>query len=112
MLFGVRKMPHQDISLDKVLSGSGQDCVDLSPIENYIFWMGPKLYRVTIFFGSDVLRPKLYRVTIFVSSDVFGLATEAYMLFACARCLTTTLGSIAFFLTQVKTGRFEPRGKL
>ena len=37
MLFGVRKMPHQDISLDKVLSDSGQDCVDLSPIENYNF---------------------------------------------------------------------------
>ena len=70
MLFGVRKMPHQDISLDKVLSGSGQDCVDLSPIENYIFWMGPKLYRVTIFFGSDVLR----------------LATEDYMLFGWSSC--------------------------
>ena len=54
-----RQMPHQNISLDKVLSDSGQDCVDLSPIENYIFWMGPKVYRVTIFFGSDVLRPKL-----------------------------------------------------
>ena len=52
--------------------------------------MGPKLYRVTIFFGSDVLR----------------LATEDYMLFgwnSCARCLTRTLGSIEFFLTQVNT---------
>ena len=77
-------MPHQNISLDKVLS---QDCVDLIPIE-ILLWMGPKLYRVTIFFGSDVLRPKLYRVTIFFGSDVLQLATEAYMLFGCARCLT------------------------
>ena len=27
-------MPHQNIRLDLVLSDSGQDCVDLSPIEN------------------------------------------------------------------------------
>ena len=37
-------MPHQNIELDRVLSGSGQDCVDLSPIKNY-FWMGPKLLQ-------------------------------------------------------------------
>ena len=36
-----RQMPHQNISLDKVLSDSGQDCVDLSPIENYNFGWGP-----------------------------------------------------------------------
>ena len=30
----LRKMPHQNIRLDIVLSHSGQDCVDLSPIEN------------------------------------------------------------------------------
>ena len=49
----------------RVLSDSGQHCVDLSPIKKLEVWMGPKLYRVTIFFGSDVLR----------------LATEDYMLF-------------------------------
>ena len=52
--------------------------------------MGPKLYRVTIFFGSDVLR----------------LAAEDYMLFgwnSCARYLARTLGSLEFFLTQVNT---------
>ena len=52
--------------------------------------MGPKLYRVTIFFGSDALR----------------LATEDCMLFgwnSCARYLARTLGSIEFFLTHVST---------
>ena len=34
-------MPHQDIRLDIVLSDWGQDCVDLSPIENYNFGLGP-----------------------------------------------------------------------
>ena len=51
------KMPHQNSLLDILLFDSGQSCVDLSPIENYnfrIFSMGPKLYRVTIFFGSHV----------------------------------------------------------
>ena len=37
----VRKMPHQNIRLDIILSDSGQDCVDLSPIENYNFGWGP-----------------------------------------------------------------------
>ena len=31
----LRKMPHQNIRLDRVLSDSGQHCVDLSPIKNY-----------------------------------------------------------------------------
>ena len=51
------KMPHQNSLLGIFLFDSGQSCVDLSPIENYnfrIFSMGPKLYRVTIFFGSHV----------------------------------------------------------
>ena len=30
----LRKLPHQNISLDPVLSHSGQHCVDLSPIKN------------------------------------------------------------------------------
>ena len=37
----VRKMPYQNIRLDIILSDSGQDCVDLSPIENYNFGWGP-----------------------------------------------------------------------
>ena len=31
----LRKMPHQNIRLARVLSDSGQHCVDLSPIKNY-----------------------------------------------------------------------------
>ena len=60
-----------------------------------------KLYRVTIFFGSHVLR----LVTV----------TEDYILFgwnSCARCLTRTLGPIEFFLTQVNPVWFEPHQKL
>ena len=60
-------MPHQNLGLviaARVLSDSGQHCVELSP-SKIVLWMGPKLYRVTIFFGYDVLR----------------LATEDYMLF-------------------------------
>ena len=34
-------MPHQNIRLDLVLSDSGQDCVDLSPIENSDLGRGP-----------------------------------------------------------------------
>ena len=34
-------MPHPDIRLDIVLSDSGQDSVDLSPVENYNFGWGP-----------------------------------------------------------------------
>ena len=37
----LRKMPHQNIRLDRVLSDSGQHCVDLSPIENCDFGWGP-----------------------------------------------------------------------
>ena len=61
------------------------------------------------------MRPKLYRVTIFFGSDVLRLALEDYMLFgwnSCARCLARTLGSIEFFLTQVNTVWFEPHQKL
>ena len=64
--------------------------IEFFPHQKLQFWMGPKLYRVTFFFGSHVLR----------------LATEDYMLFgwsSCARCLARTLGSIEFFLTQVNT---------
>ena len=56
--------------------------------------------------ASYLMRPKLYRVTIFSGSDVLRLATEDCMLFgwnSCARCLTRTLGSIEFFLTQANT---------
>ena len=34
-------MPHQNLGLDRVLSDSGQHCVDLSPIKNYNFGWGP-----------------------------------------------------------------------
>ena len=71
-----QKVRHQNIKLDRVLSHSGQHCVDLSPIKNYNFGCGPNFVEL-IFFGSDVLR----------------LATEAYIPFGCARCLTRTLGS-------------------
>ena len=37
----LRKMPHQNIRLDILLSHSGQDCVDFSPIDNYHFGWGP-----------------------------------------------------------------------
>ena len=47
-------MPHQNNRLDILLFDSGQSCVDLSPIEDYNFRWDPKLYRVTIFFGSHV----------------------------------------------------------
>ena len=85
----LRKMPYQNLGLDRVLSDSGQPCVDLSPSQFFFGW-GPNFYRVTIFFCSDVLQ----------------LAAEDYKLFgwnSCARCLTRTLGSIEFFLTQVNT---------
>ena len=62
-----------EFGLHSVLSTSGQHCVDLSPMESCNFWWGP---NVTLFFASDVLR----------------LATEAYLWFRCARCLTRTLG--------------------
>ena len=55
------------------------------------------------------------RVTIFFGSDVLRLATEDYMLFgwnSCARCLTRTLGSIELFLTEVNTVWFEPHQKI
>ena len=37
----LRNMLHQSIRLDRVLSDSGQRCVDLSPIKNYNFGWGP-----------------------------------------------------------------------
>ena len=37
----LRKMPHQNIGLDRVLCDSGQHCVDLSPIKTYNFGCGP-----------------------------------------------------------------------
>ena len=44
-----------EFKLHGVLSNSGQHCVDLSPMDNYNFSMGPKLYhKVTIFFGPHV----------------------------------------------------------
>ena len=72
-------MPHQNLGPDRVLSDSGQHCVDLSPIKTCNFGWGPNFIESAIFFGSHVLR----------------LATEDYMLFgwnSCARCLTRTFG--------------------
>ena len=47
MLFElVRKVLHQNISLDRVLSDSGQNCLDFSPHRKLSFWMGPKLCPV------------------------------------------------------------------
>ena len=37
----LRKTPHQNIRLDRVLSDSVQHCVDLSPIKNYNFGWTP-----------------------------------------------------------------------
>ena len=37
----LRKMPHQNVRLARVLSDSGQHCVDLNLTENYIFGWGP-----------------------------------------------------------------------
>ena len=37
----LRKMPHQNIRLDRVLSDSGQHSVDLSPIKNCDFGWTP-----------------------------------------------------------------------
>ena len=45
----VRKMSHQHIRLAILLSGSGHDCVDLSPIENYNFGWGPNLTESHLF---------------------------------------------------------------
>ena len=42
-------------------------------------------------------------VTVFLRSDVLRLATRAYMLFGCARCLTSTFGSLYFILARVTT---------
>ena len=36
----LRKMPHQNIRFDRVLSDSAQRCVDLSPIKNCNFGWG------------------------------------------------------------------------
>ena len=37
----LRKMPHQNIRLARVLSDSRQHCVDLRPIKNFNFGRGP-----------------------------------------------------------------------
>ena len=159
-------MPHQDISLDKVLSDSGQDCVDLSPIENYNFGQGPNFIEspsslVQMFYDpnfiespsslvlmfsdlqrkltccshaqdaspqhwapqrSFLLRSRLVDLSL-VENYNFGWGPKFVrspssllqmfydlqrkkdcMLFqSCASCLTRTLVSIRFFLTQVKT---------
>ena len=46
----LRKMPHQNSRLDRVLSDSDQHCVDLSPIKNYDFGWGPNfvLYQSSL----------------------------------------------------------------
>ena len=46
----VRKMSHQHIRLAILLSGSGHDCVDLSPIENCNFGWGSNLTESPSFF--------------------------------------------------------------
>ena len=89
----LRKMPRKNIRLDRVLSDSGQHCVDLSPIKNYKFGWGPNFIESP----SSLVQ---------ICSDVLRLATEDYMLFgwnSCARCLTRTLVPIEFFLTQVNS---------
>ena len=136
-----QKVRHQNTRLDRVLSHSGQHCVDLSPIKNYNFGWGPNFIE-SIFFGSGFLRlateaympfgfarclartlgssqdcvdlspmenynfawgSKICPVTIFFASDVLRLARENCILFqSCASCLARTLVSIRFFLTQVR----------
>ena len=61
--------------------------------------MGPKLCRVTIFFGLHVVR----------------LATDDYLLFgwtSSARCLPRTLASVRSFWLRSTLCRFEPDRKL
>ena len=89
----LRKIPHQNLGLDRVLSDSGQHCVDLSPIKNYNCGWGPNF---TILFGSDVLR----------------LATEDCMLFGwncCARCfrVLSHSGQHCVDLSPIKNYKFR-----
>ena len=77
-----RKMPHQNIGL-RTFFLTQVNTVDLSHNE-IIILDGPKLCRVTIFFGLHVVR----------------LATDNYLLFgwtSSARCLTRTLDSVRSF---------------
>ena len=93
-------MPHQNSLLDILLFDSGQHCVDLSPMENYNFSMGPKLYRVTIFFGSHV--PNFLEALsslVLLFSDLQGRLRVVRM----RKMPHQNLSSIGFFLTQVNT---------
>ena len=58
------KMPHQNTGLRKLFL-TQVNTVELSPIKNLLFLMGPKIYTITIFFVSHVVR----------------LATDNYLLF-------------------------------
>ena len=94
------KMPHQNSLVDILLFDSGQSCVDLSPIENYnfrIFSMGPKLYRVTIFFGSHV--PNFLDSLVLLFSGLQGRLHVVRM----GTMPHQSLDSITFFLPPVNT---------
>ena len=88
--------------LTKTVS-SVQSCVDLSPIENYnfrIFSMGPKLYRVTIFFGSHV--PNFLEALsslVLLFSDLQGRLHVVRM----RKMPHQNLSSIAFFLPHINS---------
>ena len=66
----VRKMPHQNIRLDKGLSDSGQDCVDLGPIEDYNFGWGPNFIEspsslAQMFYDSNIVESPSSLVLVF-----------------------------------------------
>ena len=88
-----------EFRLHKVLSTSGQHCLDLAPWE-INFSMGPKLYRVTIFFGSHV--PNFLEALsslVLLFSDLQGRLHVLRV----HRTPHQNLGSIAFFLPQINT---------
>ena len=90
-------MLHQNKNI--LLFDSGQSCFDLSPIGNYnfrIFSMGPKLYRVTIFFGSHVPN---FLAALLLFSDLQGSLHVVCM----RKMPHQNLSSIAFFLPQINT---------
>ena len=103
-----------EFGLHGVLSNSGRHCVDLSPIENYIFRRGPNFIIKSP--SSLVHMFQTFYRRYLLCFAVFRLATTAYFFFAWTRLsiwapckITISLGAHDL---QSTLSRFEPHGKL
>ena len=88
----LRKMPHQNIRLARVLSDSGQHCVDLSPIKNYNLDGAQTLSRTNflwLWFGSRFEDFSPSKITLLEKAPTFF--SNCVLCFKCSTVESWTL---------------------